>query len=160
MHSDYLMVNTDMSLWTPLFTEEARRQACTQYRSRCCNCGSSEHRFRLCPAPFQNVFSLLNPEFATHDPDRFTFETWKRRMRNWRRTGPQQRYQGNGRRHTPDNGPLHPRNTGHSSAPQGNSSGTALALVLQPSSPINNARDERPCPCGPGHALWSYLLNE
>ena len=72
-----LMVNTVMSSWIPLLTEEARRQACTQYRGRCCNCGSSEHSLRWYPAPFQSVFSLLNPEFATHDPDGSTFKTWK-----------------------------------------------------------------------------------
>ena len=113
-----------MSLWTSLLTEEARRQACTQYRGRCCSCGSSEYSLRWCPKPFQNVFSLLNPEFATHDPYGSTFETWKRRIRNWSRKRPQRRYQGNGRRHTSDNGPPRPRNTGYSSAPQGNNART------------------------------------
>ena len=63
------VVNTDLSLWTPLLSEEARRQACVQYKGRCCNCGSTEHSLRWCPAPFKNTFSLLNPEFGTHDPD-------------------------------------------------------------------------------------------
>ena len=31
------MVNTNLSLWTPLLTEDARRQACIQYSGRCCN---------------------------------------------------------------------------------------------------------------------------
>ena len=89
-----LVVNTDLSLWTQLLTEEARRQACIQYRGRCCNCGSTDHSLRWCPAPFKNVFSILNQEFATHDPDGSTSETWKRRMRNWLRKGSQRRYQG------------------------------------------------------------------
>ena len=78
------MVNTNLSLWTPLLTDSARRQACIQYSGRCCNCGSSEHSLRWCPAPFTNTFSLLNPEFATHDPDGSKFEIWKDRMRRWR----------------------------------------------------------------------------
>ena len=32
------MVNTNLSLWTPLLTDSARRQACIQYSGRCCNC--------------------------------------------------------------------------------------------------------------------------
>ena len=63
------MLNANMSLWTPLLTEDARRQACIQYSGRCCNCGSTDHSLRWCPAPFTNIFSLLNPEFATHDTD-------------------------------------------------------------------------------------------
>jgi len=81
-------LHTDLSLWTPLLTEDARRQACIQHRGCCCNCGSTEHSLRWCPAPFQNVFSLLNPELATHDPDGSVFETWKKKLRNWRRKGP------------------------------------------------------------------------
>ena len=72
------MVNTNLPLWTPLLTEDARRQACVQYSGRCCNCGSTDHSLR-CPATFSNVFSLLNPEFATHDADGSLFETWKER---------------------------------------------------------------------------------
>ena len=52
------VVNTDLSLWTPLLFEEARRQACVQYKGRCCNCGSTEHSLRWCPAPFKNTFSI------------------------------------------------------------------------------------------------------
>ena len=69
------MVNTNLSLWTPLLTEDARRQACIQYSGRCCNCGSTDHSLRWCPATSTNVFSLLNPEFATHDTDGSMFET-------------------------------------------------------------------------------------
>ena len=69
------MVNTNLSLWTPLLTEDARRQACIQCSGRCCNCGSTDHNLRWCPATFTNVFSLLNPEFATHDTDGSMFET-------------------------------------------------------------------------------------
>ena len=59
------IVNTDLSLWTPLLSEDARRQACVQYRGRCCNRGSTKHSLRWCPAPFKNTFSLLSPEFGT-----------------------------------------------------------------------------------------------
>ena len=58
------------------------------------------------------VFSLLYPEFAAHDPDGSTFETWKRVMRNWRRKGPQRRYQGNARYHPSGNGPSPPTTLG------------------------------------------------
>ena len=47
------MVNTNLSLWTPLLTDSARRQACIQYSGRCCNCGSSEHSLRWCPVPLR-----------------------------------------------------------------------------------------------------------
>ena len=78
------ILNTDLSLWTPLLSEDARHQACVRYKGRCCNCGSTEHSLRWCPAPFKNTFSLLNPEFGTHDPDGSIFETWKLRIRRWR----------------------------------------------------------------------------
>ena len=70
------LVNTNLSLWTPLLTEDTRRQACVQYSGRCCNSRSTDHSLRWCPATFTNVFSLLNPEFATHDADGSIFETW------------------------------------------------------------------------------------
>ena len=92
------MINTNMSLWTPLLTADARRQACIQHSGRCCNCGSTEHSLRWCPSPFANVFSLLNPEFATHDKDGSLFEAWKESMRQWRRRNPNRKHQGNGRR--------------------------------------------------------------
>ena len=69
------MANKNLSLWIPLLTEDARRQACVQYSGRCCNCGSTEHSLQWCPATFTNVFSLLNSEFATHDADGSIFET-------------------------------------------------------------------------------------
>ena len=50
------IVHTNLSLWTPLLTDEARRQACIQHTGRCCNCGSTEHSLRWCPAPFTNIF--------------------------------------------------------------------------------------------------------
>ena len=121
------MVNTNLSLWTPLLTDSARRQACIQYSGRCCNCGSSEHSLRWCPAPFTNTFSLLNPEFATHDPDGSKFEIWKDRMRRWRRRGPNRRPQGNGRRLTPDNGNSQHNSRGPPPHQQGNSSGLSHA---------------------------------
>ena len=37
--------------------------------------GSTGHSLRRCLAPFKNCFSLLNPEFATHDADDSIFET-------------------------------------------------------------------------------------
>ena len=89
-------MRTNLSLWTPLLTEDARRNACAQYRGRCCNCGCTDHSLRWCPLTFKNVFSLLNPEFATLDSDGSIFETWKRKMRNWRRKGPQRKHPGNG----------------------------------------------------------------
>ena len=55
------MINTNMSLWTPLLTADARRQACIQHSGRCCNCGSTEHSLRWCPSPFANVFSPPQP---------------------------------------------------------------------------------------------------
>ena len=134
------MVNTNLSLWTPLLTDSARRQACIQYSGRCCNCGSSEHSLRWCPAPFTNTFSLLNPEFAKHDADGSTFDIWKDRMRRWRRRGSNRRSQGNGRRHTPDNGNSQHHSRGPPPHQQGNSSGlshaTSVAAVpTNPSTP-------------------------
>ena len=82
------ILNTELSLWTPLLSEDVRRQACVQYRGRCCDCGSTEHSLRWCPAPFKNTFSLLNPEFGTRDPDGSVFEIWKIRMRRWRQNAP------------------------------------------------------------------------
>ena len=95
------ILNTDLSLWTPLLSEEARRQACVQYKGRCCNCGSTEHSLPWCPAPFRNTFSLLNPEFGTHDSDGSIFETWTLRMRRWRQQNAFRGRQGNQRRNTP-----------------------------------------------------------
>ena len=95
------ILNTDLSLWTPLISEDARRQACVQYTGRCCNCGSSEHSLRWCPAPFRNTFSLLNPEFRTHDPDGSISETWKLRMRRWGQQNASRGRQGNQRCNAP-----------------------------------------------------------
>ena len=121
------MVNTNLSLWTPLLTDSARRQACIQYSGLCCDCGSSEHSLRWCPAPFTNTFSLLNPEFATHDADGSKFEIWKDRMRRWRRRGSTRRSQGNGRRLTPDNGNSQHNSQGSPPHQQGNSYGLSHA---------------------------------
>ena len=46
-------LHTKLSLWTPLLTEVALRQACVQYSGRCCNCGSSDTAFdgALQPSP-------------------------------------------------------------------------------------------------------------
>ena len=121
------MVNSNLSLWTPLLTDGARRQACIKYSGRCCNCGSSEHSLRWCPAPLTNTFSLLNTEFATHDADGSILDTWKKRMRRWRRHGSNRRSQGNGRRHTSDNGNFQPHSRGPPPHQQGNSSGLSHA---------------------------------
>ena len=92
------ILNTDLSLWTPLLSEDARRQACVQYKGRCCNCGSTEHNLRWCPALFISTASLLNPRFEKHDPDRSTFETWKLQMRRWGQQNAPHGRQGNHRR--------------------------------------------------------------
>ena len=111
------ILNTNLSLWTPLLTEDARRQARIQYSGRCCNCGSTDHSLRWCPATFTNVFSLLNPEFATHDTDGSMFETWKEKVRQWRRRGPNRRYQGNGRRNASGNNNSRSHNQANSNGP-------------------------------------------
>ena len=135
-------LHTNLSLWTPLLTEDARRQACVQNSGRCCNCGSSDHSLRWCPAPFANVFSLPNPEFVTHDADGSIFETWKQKMRHWHRRGPNRRPQGNGRRSASGNGNgnARPRHRGSTSAPRGNSTGFThtphvAATPARPSAP-------------------------
>ena len=138
---------------TPLLTEDTRRQACIQHGGRCCNCGSTEHNLRWRPAHFHNVFSLLNPELATHDPDGSVFERWKKKMRNWRRKGPQRRHQGNVRRHTSGNGPSRPHNSEPHPTPQGNNTGTmpassAAAPQAQPLAPP--AASTIPQPAAPG----------
>ena len=140
------MVNTNLFLWTPLFTEDARRQACIQYSGRCCNCGSTDHSLRWCPATFTNIFSLLNPEFATHDTDGSMFETWKYKMRRWRRRGPNRRHQGNGRRNTSGSGNSRSHNQGPFSAPQGNSSGPPPAAHYAPAAPQPLAPSSAPGP--------------
>ena len=88
------ILNTDLSLWKPLVSEDARRQACVQYGGRCCNCGSTEHNFCWCPAPFKNMFLLLNHEVGTRDSDGSVFETWKIRMHRWRQSGSSRGRQG------------------------------------------------------------------
>ena len=135
-------LHTKLSLWTPLLTEDARRQSCVQYSGRCCNCGFSDHSLRWCPAPFANVFSLLNPDFVTHDADGSIFETWKQKIRHWHSRGSNRRPQGNGRRSASGNGNgnARPRHRGPTSAPQGNSTGFThtphvAATPAQPSAP-------------------------
>ena len=123
------VVNTDLSLWTPLLFEDAHRQSCVQYKGRCCNCGSTKHSLRWCPAPFKNTFSLLNPEFGTHDPDGSVFETWKIRMHRWRQTSPRGR-QKNNRRNDSGNGCSRYTNTrGHNPTHEGNPPGMSRAHV-------------------------------
>ena len=133
-------LHTKLSLWTPLLTEAARRQACIQYSGRCCNCGSSDHSLRWCPSAFANVFSLLNPEFVTHDTDGSIFEMWKQKMRHWHSRGSNRRSQGNGRRSASGNGNARPPHRGSISAPQGSSTGFmhtphVATTPTQPSAP-------------------------
>ena len=99
------ILSTGLSLWTPLLSEDAaRRQACVQYRGRCCNCDSFKHSLRWCPAPFKSTFSLLNPEFGTRDPNGSVIEKWKIRMRRWRQNAPPRCRQGNNRHNGSGNG--------------------------------------------------------
>ena len=124
------ITNTDLSLWTPLLSKDARRPACVQYNSRCCSCGSTEHSLRWCQAPFRNTFSLLNPEFGTHDPDGSIFETSELRMRRWRQQNASRGRQGNQRRSTPSNYRLlYANNRGHVTIYQSNPPGTARTHV-------------------------------
>jgi hypothetical protein len=123
------VVNTDISLWTPLLSEELRRQACVQHKGRCCNCGSNEHSLRWCPAPFENIFSLLNPEFETHDPTGSVFEMWKVRMRRWRQTSPRG-HQNNNRRNNSGNGrPRYNNHREHNAHQHGNTPVPTRAYV-------------------------------
>ena len=124
------VVNTDLSLWTPILSEDARRQACVQYKGRCCNCGPTEHSLCWCPAPSKNVFSLLNLEFGTHDPDGSVFETWKIRKRRWRQRGSPCGRQSNNRRNDSDiDRSRYTNNRGHNPTHQGNPPGMSRAHV-------------------------------
>ena len=150
------MINTNMSLWTPLLTADARRQACIQHSGRCCNCGSTEHSLRWCPSPFVNVFSLLNPEFATHDKDGSLFESWKESMRQWRRRNPNRKHQGNGRRNASgyNNSRSHYQSNGNPHY-QGNSNGLPLRTHFAAAAPQLQAPSSAP---GPPPALTAAPL--
>ena len=150
------MINTNMSLWTPLLTADARRQACIQHSGRCCNCGSTEHSLRWCPSPFANVFSLLNPEFATHDKDGSLFESWKESMRQWRRRNPNRKHQGNGRRNASgyNNSRSHYQSNGNPHY-QGNSNGPPLRTHFASAAPQLQAPSSAP---GPPPALTAAPL--
>ena len=139
-------LHTKLSLWTPLLTEAARRQACIQYSGRCCNCGSSDHSLRWCPSAFANVFSLLNPEFVTHDTDGSIFEMWKQKMRHWHSRGSNRRSQGNGRRSASGNGNGRPPHRGSTSAPQGNSTGSTHTphVAATPAQPPASSSTQHP----------------
>ena len=133
-------LHTKLSLWTPLLTEAARRQACIQYSGRCCNCGSSDHSLRWYPSTFAYAFSLLNLEFVTRDTDGSIFEMWKQKMRHWHIRGSNRRSQGNGRRSASGNGNARPPHRGSTSAPQSNSTGFThtphvATTPAQPSAP-------------------------
>ena len=150
------MINTNMSLWTPLLTADARRQACIQHSGRCCNCGSTEHSLRWCSSPFANVFSLLNPEFATHDKDGSLFESWKESMRQWRRRNPNRKRQGNGRRNASgyNNSRSHYQSNGNPHY-QGNSNGPPLRTHFAAAAPQLLAPSSAP---GPPPALTAAPL--
>ena len=150
------MINTNMSLWTPLLTADARRQACIQHSGRCCNCGSTEHSLRWCPSPFANVFSLLNPEFATHDKDGSLFESWKESMHQWRRRNPNRKHQGNGRRNASgyNNSRSHYQSNGNPHY-QGNSNGPPLRTHFAAAAPQLLAPSSAP---GPPPALTAAPL--
>ena len=139
-------LHTKLSLWTPLLTEGARRQACIQYSGRCCNCGSSDHSLRWCPSAFANVFSLLNPEFVTHDTDGSIFEMWGKKMRHWHSRGSNRRSQGNGRRSASGNGTGRPPHRGSTSAPQGNSTGSTHTphVAATPAQPPASSSTQHP----------------
>ena len=150
------MTNTNMSLWTPILTADARRQACIQHSGRCCNCGSTDHSLRWCPAPFANMFSLLNPEFATHDKDGSLFESWKENMRQWRRRNPNRKHQGNGRRNASgnNNSRYHSQSNGNSHY-QCNSNGTPSRTHFAATAPQPQAPSSAP---GPPPALMAAPL--
>ena len=144
------MVNSNLSMWTPLLTEDARRQACIEYSGRCFNCGSTEHSLRWCPAPFMNVFALLNPEFATRDADGSIFETWKEKMCRWRRRGSNCRHQDLEDEMHPGMVTSPPITRGSTLASQGNSSG----ITQIHSTDVAAAPAQPPAPSSaPGSAL-------
>lgn len=109
------------------YRRSSPRQACIQEYIRCHNCGSIEYSLRWCSVPFQNVFSLLSPALAEHDPDGSVFETWRRGMRNWRCKGPQHRHQDFVRCNVSGNGPSRPHNIRSHLAHQGNDAGATPA---------------------------------
>ena len=115
------------------------------FGSRCCICGSTGHSLRRCLAPFKNSFSLLNPEFATHDVDGSIFETWKEKMR---RRDSDRRLQDNDRRNSSGNGNFRPYNRGSPSASQGNSSGITHAtnVAAAPTQPFAPSSASGPAP--------------
>lgn len=53
------IVYTDLSLWTPLLTEDACRQACEKYSSGCSSCGSTEQIIPCAPHPSKMSFLSL-----------------------------------------------------------------------------------------------------
>ena len=142
-----MTLSAPLSLWTPLLTEDARRQACIHCSGRCCNCGSTEHSLRWCPAPFTNIFPLLNPEFATHDTDGSIFETWKENMRQWRCRNPNRKHQGNGRRNASGNNNSRSHYQGNSNSHyQGNSNGPPPWMHFAAAAPQPLAPSRAPGP--------------
>ena len=115
------ILNTDLSLWTPLLTKDARRQACVQYKGRCCSCGSAAHSLRWCPAPFKSTFSLLNRWICvrnmenSHAPLASKCPHPRGRQDNNRHNG------------SCNDRPRYTQNRGHNSTYHGNSSGMTRA---------------------------------
>ena len=115
------MVHADLSLWTPLLTEEARRQAWVRKPAVKLGCNEAAAAvtavqtittFVGALTPFR-MPSLLNPNFITHDPDGTMFEArGGGEMRYWRRRGPQRRHQGNDRRKASGSDPSRPQSNG------------------------------------------------
>ena len=128
------------------------------FSSRCCIRGSTGHSPRRCLAPFKNSFSLLNPDFATHDADGSIFETWKSKMRFRRRRGPDRRRQDNSRRNASGNGNFRPHNHGSPSASQANSSGItdAANVAAAPTQPLAPLSASGPAPVSTAAPTMRY----
>ena len=155
------VVNNDLSLCTPLFSEDACRQGCVQYTTRsgrCCNCGSTEHGLWRCRTPFKNAFSFIKLEFGRHDPDGSLFETLKLRMRQWRQQGLLRGRQANGRRNAPRGGRSRHSNRGHDLSLPGNNAGTTHAAnpVGAPTQPARTTPSAPPRPASAASSAMRY----
>ena len=142
------MVNTDLSLWTPLFTEDTRRHGCMLYSGCWCNNVTTEHSLRKRPAPFRNVSSLLNLEIGAYCPDGFVFETWELPIGHWHRLVFYSEYQGNGTRNVCGSGRFHSSDRGHNLVQSGINAGTThvVKAVVVPTRPTQVAPNELACP--------------
>lgn len=101
-------------------------------RGRCCNCGSTGHNFRWCPAVFKDVVSRLNPDFASNKPDRSVFDASKQRSHR-RHHRSNLGHQDNGKHNASRMGRFSTFNRERRFAPQGNSARTtydAIAIAV------------------------------